>query len=299
MRSQRTSDPGGAAPSGLQAVITTEGGLSINQDGGNDVYLRADDGGTLMNGLTSLTYETRYSTTDSSSQTLISYATSSNDNEFKLVAQSDGDLTIQVGSQGITISDYDFRTLSDGDEHTVSFTWDSSGGVWYLYIDGVEEGSGNALASGQTIAGGGTLLIGNEQDTLGGGFDPNPYHSATIYDARLFSNVRTENDIAASYRSTLPYDEVGMIANWRFDDLSSDGVITDSVSGNNLTVRHASESGFTASDPSLTFQADENTIDGTLVGTVSGIDAERDAMIASLLASDEDLPIQRRNWQVL
>ena len=96
------SDAGGAVPSDLQATATTKGGLSINQDGGNDVVLQADDGGALLGGLTSLTYETRYSTTDSSSQALVSYATDANDNEFKLVTQSDGDLTIQVGNQGIT-----------------------------------------------------------------------------------------------------------------------------------------------------------------------------------------------------
>ena len=283
------SDSGGADPSDLQTTATTGGGLSINQDGGNDIFLQADDGGALLGGLTSLTYETRYSTTDSSSQTLVSYATSANDNEFKLVAQTDGDLTIQVGTNGITIGDFDFRTLNDGAEHTVSFTWDSSGGIWYLYIDGVEEGSGVGLASGQTIAGGGTLVIGNEQDTPGGGFDPNPYHSATIHDARLFGDVRTEHEIAASYQSTLPYDEAGMLANWRFDDLSTDGVITDSVSGNNLTVKHIAGTGFTASEASLTFSLDENSIDGTVVGAVTGIDAEREALIASLLAANPNL----------
>ena len=87
----------------------------------------------------------------------------------------------------------------------------------------------------------------------------------------------------------LPHDEAGMIANWKFDQLSSDGVILDAVSGNNLTVKHVAQSGFTASEASLTFGVNENAIDGTVVGQVYGVDAEREAQIASLLAADPDL----------
>ncbi|MGB7329407.1 MAG: LamG-like jellyroll fold domain-containing protein, partial [Rubripirellula sp.] len=113
--------------------------------------------------------------------------------------------------------------------------------------------------------------------------------SATLSDARIFSSVRTANEIAARYRSSLPYDETNLIANWQFDNLSSDGIITDAVSGNNLTVKHVTESGFVASEASLTFAVDENALDGTVVGQVYGVDTEREAQIASLLAVDADL----------
>ena len=129
-------------------------------------------------------------------------------------------------------------------------------GLWRLYINGVQEATGTGLSIGHTIGNDGVFVIGNEQDTLGGGFDPNPYHSATIHDVRLFSNVRTGAEVAASYRSTLSHDESGLIANWQFDGLSSEGVITDAVSGNNLTVNHISDTGFTASEASLTFALD-------------------------------------------
>ena len=80
-----------------------------------------------------------------------------------------------------------------------------------------------------------------------------------------------------------------MLAQWTFDDLSTDGIVTESVSGNNLTVKHVAEAGFTASNPELTFSVDENAVDGTVVGIVSGTDAEREAQIAALLAADTDL----------
>ncbi|MEP4681788.1 MAG: LamG-like jellyroll fold domain-containing protein [Rhodopirellula bahusiensis] len=80
-----------------------------------------------------------------------------------------------------------------------------------------------------------------------------------------------------------------MLAQWNFNDLSGDGVVTESVSGNNLTIKHSSESGFTASKAALTLAIDENTISGSVVGSVSGQDAEREARIASLLAADANL----------
>jgi len=45
------SDAGGSAPDGLLAVTSQEGGLSINQTG-DDTYLKADDGGAILGGLT-------------------------------------------------------------------------------------------------------------------------------------------------------------------------------------------------------------------------------------------------------
>ncbi len=57
-----------------------------------------------------------------------------------------------------------------------------------------------------------------------------------------------------------------MVAQWNFNDLSTDGVTTESVAGNNLTVKHFSNTGFTASEAELTFSLDENTVTGTVVG---------------------------------
>ncbi len=52
------SDAGGATPSDLQAVATTEGGLTLNNDGGNDAYLVADD--SPFSGQTATTIEVEF-----------------------------------------------------------------------------------------------------------------------------------------------------------------------------------------------------------------------------------------------
>ncbi|MEM6471421.1 MAG: LamG-like jellyroll fold domain-containing protein, partial [Planctomycetota bacterium] len=143
--------------------------------------------------------------------------------------------------------------------------------------------------TGYTIGTGGTLLLGQEQDSVGGGFDPNQSFSGTLFDARLFSDVRTAIELSASYRGDLPYNEDGMLANWRFDQLSTDGVVVDAVGGNNLTIRHTGQSGFSHSQPSLTFAIDENAIDGSVIGSVAGNDLEREQQIQTLLDADPNL----------
>ena len=275
------------SPLDIAITATSDGGLSINQDGGNDTYLQADDG-SILNSLSALTFEHRYSTTDPSAQAFVSYHASGSD-QFKLVTQGDGDLYIDIAGGIYTSTAFDFRTLADGNEHSIAFTWDNTVGDWTLYVDGIEEDSGTGLATGSTIGTNGVLILGNEQDSSGGSFDTNVAHEATLHGTRFFNDVRTANEIANSHHSTLPHDANGLLAQWTFEDLSIDGLITNTVSDNNLTVKHTSESGFTASDASLTMLVDENALDGTVVGSAYGLDAEREARIATLLAADSDL----------
>ncbi|MFK7770419.1 MAG: DUF4347 domain-containing protein, partial [Mariniblastus sp.] len=285
----------GENPSDLATRSTFGGGLSINDDGGDDAYLLADDGSAILGGQDQLSFEVEFSTTQNTGETtLVSYATAGGSNEVALIFNNTG-LQIYIGSisnVSIPSTTFDFSSLRDGSTNTVGFTWDGStgaNGAWALYVNGVSVDSGTGLATDYTTATGGALLFGQEQDSIEGGFNALQVFKGTLYNARLFDDIRTATEMAASYRSELPFDENGMIANWKFDQLSSDGVVLEAVSGNNLMVKHTSESGFTQSEATLTLSLDENALDGTLVGQVSGLDAEREALIASLLAADTDL----------
>ncbi|MEZ5658210.1 MAG: LamG-like jellyroll fold domain-containing protein [Burkholderiaceae bacterium] len=284
-------DAGGTTPSALQIVQSADGGLSLNEAGGNDAYLRVLDGGTLLGGLAALTFETRFrSSASGSTDSLISYNSADGLDRLRANLLGDGTMSIRVQSGPVWTAsaiDYD-AALRDGGIHTFSLTWNNAG-ITTIYIDGQVIESNAGMGVGATITGGGTLLIGQEQDALEAAFVPSQALNATLYDVRLFNTVRTADQIASSYGTTLPYDEAGLIANWRFDNFSTDGLVTDSVAGNNLELRHVHESGFSASTPALTLQSDENAIAGTVVGTVEAVDAEREALITSLLAADPTL----------
>ena len=282
-----TVNPVDDAPTALQATTTSNGGLSLNEDGGNDAYLIADDG-IGSGGLSQITYELRFNASDLTSRlAFVSYYNSGD--ELSVVTEPTGELKIAVDNKLVTSSAINYESLRDGQNHTFTLAWDNAAGDWQVFIDGIIADSGTGLAVGQTIDPGGTLIIGQEQDAEGGGFATPQRLSATLYDARFFDVVRTQEEILANYNSTLPYDEPNQIANWTFNDLSSDGVVIDTVTGNNLTVQHVSDPAFTASTPELTLAVDENATTGTVVGIISGSDADREALIASLMAADPDL----------
>lgn len=64
----------------------------------------------------------------------------------------------------------DTRKLNDGKWHHIVVTWKSEGGEWQIYVNNVLEVEGSGLQTNTVIPGGGILVIGQEQDCLGGCF---------------------------------------------------------------------------------------------------------------------------------
>uniref|UniRef100_A0A8C5UBK3 Pentraxin (PTX) domain-containing protein n=1 Tax=Malurus cyaneus samueli TaxID=2593467 RepID=A0A8C5UBK3_9PASS len=61
--------------------------------------------------------------------------------------------------------------INDGKWHHICVTWTTRDGVWEAYQDGTQTGNGENLAPYHPIKPQGVLVLGQEQDTLGGGFD--------------------------------------------------------------------------------------------------------------------------------
>ena len=283
-----SSTTGGDSPDGLLVTATSAGGLSINQDGGDDAYLQADDGGALLGGLTSLTVEAQMTLDASPSfPHILDYAVPGESRELSLLLSGDT-VRFTLGGTSVGFAG-SYAQLRDGDSHALSVSWDGTTGDLKLYIDGALQETLTGFRSGYTVAGGGTLIVGNDQDTPGANFQTSQSVHGTLFDIRLFDQVRSDTEILANYNSALPYDETGMLANWKFDTLSIHGVVTDSVASNNLTLLHVAEPGFSASSAALVLNVNENALDGTFVGSVSGSDPEREALIATLLANTPDL----------
>ncbi len=279
-----TLSSGNSAPNASQVVATSGGGISLNNDGGNNAYLESIAG--ITSPLTAFTVEVKFSAVDTGLEpTFLSYNTTNGD-ELSLMIDNNNALQIDCSNSGTAVSSaVNYRSLLlDGQIHTLSVTWSNTTGSWAVYVDGVLRDSGTGIATGASVTAGGTFVFGQEQDLVGGGFDSSQYFRGTLYDARLFNNVRTANQISQSYDTTLPRTESGLVANWRFDDLSDAGTVTEAVSGNNLSVKNVVGTGFTSSTPTLTLQLNENSVTGSVVGTLHGNDIERDAKIASLLS---------------
>ncbi|XP_076380505.1 sushi, von Willebrand factor type A, EGF and pentraxin domain-containing protein 1 isoform X1 [Megalopta genalis] len=96
--------------------------------------------------------------------TVLSYATRYYDNTFTLTDYNG--LVIYINGQKVVT---DIK-VNDGHWHFVCITWEGENGIWNVFIDGLLRDNGSRLAKNTVIQGNGTLVIGQEQDRVGGGF---------------------------------------------------------------------------------------------------------------------------------
>ncbi|MCZ4353555.1 beta-propeller fold lactonase family protein [Roseovarius aestuarii] len=107
--------------------------------------------------------------------------------------------------------------LNDGELHRVSLSYNATSGETIMYVDGIELFRATADTGG--LVSGGALIFGQEQDSEGGGFSPNEILSGDIGDIRLWSDVRTAEEIRknAFVQITDPAGADNLAANWVVD----------------------------------------------------------------------------------
>lgn len=275
-----------AAPDEIQATTTAIGGLSLNIGGGNDAGLVADDGAGLLGGLTTVTIEATFlmAAPPIDNAPLLSYADGTNDEELALFIKADGSIWFLAHSPGLPYQSTanQYTQLLDGNRHHVGVTWDATNGAVVFYVDGQQVESFTGYQTGRTITATGELVVGQDQDSVLGGYNTIDVFSGSLFDLRIFNDVRTAGEIANTYNQTLDSSEPGLIANWTFGDLSVSGVVTETVSGNNLNVIHVTGTGFSPNTPVMTLEVHENAVNGTAVGSVTGSDPDGDALTYTL-----------------
>ena len=250
-------------------VIDLSSGIEINTDG-NDVYLVADDGSAVFGGRGAFTAEVIFSSTSAPPETtsLLSYAANGQGGNDLFIGYNEpqNEVSFIINSQTVTIP-VNGNGLFDGQPHSIALSWETSGD-WTVYVDGQAIMSGSGVAAGQTIDTGGTLLFGQEQDIQGGNFDPDQTFSGTLFDVRVWDDVRAASEITDNYEQKLDPNVThnGLIANWQFDQFDG-STVTDVVNGNNnLSVQNTTENGFTPNTPVGDLTVDENSNTGTIVG---------------------------------
>ncbi|MEZ6122857.1 MAG: LamG-like jellyroll fold domain-containing protein [Planctomycetaceae bacterium] len=148
------------------------------------------------------------------------------------------------------------------------------------------------LAIGHSLATGGELSIGNEQDSLNGGYGAGQAFHGTLYDVRIWNEVRSEAEISLNYQHKFSPGSLpsGLVANWQMDGINGSNQVVDVVSGNNLTVGHATGAGFIASTPVDDLHVSENATGGASVGYVvpSDPDSPRDIVSDGLFTEATD-----------
>ncbi|XP_071029757.1 pentraxin-4 [Oncorhynchus clarkii lewisi] len=110
--------------------------------------------------------------------TLLSYATEDNDNKLVLYGRnSSSSSTPNRATLDFVVGDPAYRELPvdsvlDGCWHHLCVLWSSIQGRFWHYTDRRLTSAGSRFRKGYEVPGGGIVVLGAEQDSQGGGFDP-------------------------------------------------------------------------------------------------------------------------------
>ncbi|MEM9005730.1 MAG: LamG-like jellyroll fold domain-containing protein [Cyanobacteria bacterium P01_F01_bin.86] len=126
-----------------------------------------------------------------------------------------------------------FRTdiaVNDGQWHHLAMTWRQQDGEIIVYVDGERRASGR-LNRQRSLAPAGFLILGQDQDVLGGGFEPEEAYAGGLADIRLWNQVLSPEEI----RLRLNRSDA-LVAYWSFDGSNDQRVLDHSQNGNHLTL---------------------------------------------------------------
>ncbi|KAK3713151.1 hypothetical protein QZH41_010043 [Actinostola sp. cb2023] len=90
-------------------------------------------------------------------------------------------------------------SVNDGQWHHICATWENTAGRAVIYKDGVQSAQ-STINKGHVIRGGGTLIIGQEQDSVGGTFDATQCYIGDLTGINMWNRVLGLNEITAMSR---------------------------------------------------------------------------------------------------
>ncbi|XP_028910838.1 sushi, von Willebrand factor type A, EGF and pentraxin domain-containing protein 1 isoform X8 [Ornithorhynchus anatinus] len=123
--------------------------------------------------------------------TPISYALENGSDNTFLLTDYNGWVLYVNGKERIT----DCPSVNDGSWHHITVTWTSIGGAWKVYIDGKLSDGGTGLSVGTTIPGGGALVLGQEQDKRGEGFNPAESFVGSLSQLNIWDYILTPQQV--------------------------------------------------------------------------------------------------------
>ena len=80
-------------------------------------------------------------------------------------------------------------SANDGMWHHLCVCWNNTKGVWKFYKDGCQRQEGKGLEAGHEIQPNGSLILIQEQDKLGGGFDKDQSFQGMLSNVNLWDHV--------------------------------------------------------------------------------------------------------------
>ncbi|XP_026539065.1 pentraxin-4 [Notechis scutatus] len=147
--------------------------------------------------------------------TILSYATEENDNKLVLHGRD----AAPRNSLHFVIGDPAFRELPvgavlDGRWHHACIIWSSIQGRYWFYLDRRLASLGSNFRKGYEIPPQGSLLLGQEQDTLGGGFDSSESFVGLLAGFAMWGRALLPGEVSSiALGEGLPHGTVLTLAN--------------------------------------------------------------------------------------
>ncbi|XP_045877757.1 adhesion G-protein coupled receptor D2 [Meles meles] len=101
---------------------------------------------------------------------------------------------------------------ADGRWHHVCATWEQRGGRWTLFADGWRRAGARGLGAGHPVPAGGILVLGQDQDSLGGGFSARDAFSGNLTDFHLWARALSPAELRRARACAPP--AVGLLFRW-------------------------------------------------------------------------------------
>ena len=215
--------------------VALEGSPSVaalHLDGTTNSYVVADSFAGFP--ADEITMELWMRTSDTTNDgTPLSYAAdAANNNMFMLYRYTD--FVVYIDNQGTSTG----VSANDGEWHHIAVTWRSSDGEVRLYKDGLLAYSNNVKV-GATLPSGGTLVLGQDQDSLGGGFQGWQSFLGELDEVRIWNTVRSEPEIQANMYLSLNGTEPGLVCYYRLDEGAGTDVADATGLGHDGTIAGA------------------------------------------------------------
>ena len=114
-------------------------------------------------------------------------------------------------------------TANDGFWHHICLAWENTLGSWKFFKDGVVKDEGTSFKKGGNITEGGALVLGQDQDSVGGGFEASQSFQGMLSHVNVWDRVLDTSEIEEMSESCLPNERnEGNVFKWT-DFLSQEG----------------------------------------------------------------------------
>nr|XP_006115301.1 mucosal pentraxin-like [Pelodiscus sinensis] len=190
-----------AGVSGAVAQTDIEGQVFVfpKESADAHVILNMNHNGPLKN----FTVCLRYFTDLTRPYSLFSYATRAKDNEILLFKDKPGVLSLTVGGQQVVFTVPENTGSSRWWEH-VCASWESATGIAELWVNW-NPLPRKGLQKGYSISNQGMIVLGQDQDSFGGGFDAKQSFVGELTKVNMWDLVTARDAVrAASADSQLP-----------------------------------------------------------------------------------------------